>query len=112
MAGFHRRRRIPVLSRNGKELFYRTLDNKTMVATYTVSRDFFRCDKPQLWSPGQFNDRLGNGKRIGVHWPRVAKKFKTQVHTKLLSLPSILSPQKTYWYQNSFSLFPFWMFLI
>jgi Tol biopolymer transport system component len=47
----------PKWSRNGKELFYRTEDSKIMVVTYTASGDFFRADKPQLWSPGQFTDR-------------------------------------------------------
>ena len=65
----------PKWSRNGKELFYRTLDSKIMVVTYTASGDSFRADKPQLWSPGQFTDvGLGNynfdlhpdGKRFAV----------------------------------------------
>ena len=48
----------PKWSPNGKELFYQTADGKMiMVATYTVSRDTFRFDKPQLWSPVQFDDR-------------------------------------------------------
>jgi serine/threonine-protein kinase len=47
----------PKWSRNGKELFYRTMDSKIMVVTYTASGDSFRADKPQLWSPGQFTDR-------------------------------------------------------
>jgi len=47
----------PKWSRNGKELFYRTDDNKIMLVTYTASIDSFRADKPQLWSPGQFTDR-------------------------------------------------------
>jgi hypothetical protein len=45
-----------------------------MVATYTVSGDSFHADKPRLWSPGQFADRLGfvnfdlhpDGKRFAV----------------------------------------------
>ena len=51
---------FPKWSRNGKELFYRTLDSKIMVVTYTASGDSFRADKPQLWSPSQFAD-LGTG---------------------------------------------------
>ena len=47
----------PEWSRNGKELFYETPDIKIMVVTYTASGDFFRADKPQLWSPGQFTNR-------------------------------------------------------
>ena len=65
----------PKWSRNGKELFYRTLDSKIMAVTYTASGDSFRADKPQLWSPGQFTERgLGDhnfdlhpdGKRFAV----------------------------------------------
>ncbi len=52
--------RYPKWSRNGKELFYRTTDNKIMAVTYTASGDSFHADKPQLWSPGQFTD-LGAG---------------------------------------------------
>jgi serine/threonine-protein kinase len=47
----------PKWSRNGKELFVRTLDSKIMAVNYTASGDSFRADKPQLWSPGQFTDR-------------------------------------------------------
>ncbi|MGA7791752.1 MAG: protein kinase [Candidatus Acidiferrales bacterium] len=65
---------VPKWSRNGKELFYRTPDNKIMVVTYTASRDSFQAGKPQLWSPGQFTDRGGpsnfdlhpDGKRFAV----------------------------------------------
>jgi len=65
----------PKWSRNGKELFYRTLDSKIMAVTYTASGDSFHADKPQLWSPGQFTERgLGDhnfdlhpdGKRFAV----------------------------------------------
>jgi Tol biopolymer transport system component len=58
---------LPKWSRNGKELFYRTLtDSKIMVVTYTASGDSFRADKPQLWSPGQFNE-LGNNSNSDLH---------------------------------------------
>ena len=66
---------LPKWSRNGKEIFYRTLDSKIMVVTYTASGDSFHAYKPQLWSPGQFTE-LGlftynfdlhpDGKRIAV----------------------------------------------
>jgi len=51
---------FPKWSRNGKELFYRTLDNTIMVTDYTASGDAFRPDKPRLWSPGQFTELGGN----------------------------------------------------
>jgi serine/threonine-protein kinase len=47
----------PKWSPNGKDLFYRTGDDKIMVVGYTSSGDSFRADKPRLWSPGQFTDR-------------------------------------------------------
>jgi eukaryotic-like serine/threonine-protein kinase len=50
----------PRWSRNGKELFYRTGDNKLMAATYATSGDSFHSDKPQLWSPGQFTEAAGS----------------------------------------------------
>jgi eukaryotic-like serine/threonine-protein kinase len=51
---------FPKWSRNGKELFYRTLENTIMVVDYTASADVFRPDKPRLWSPGQFTEVAGN----------------------------------------------------
>jgi serine/threonine-protein kinase len=43
----------PEWSRNGKGLFYKTLDGKIMVATYNASGDSFHAEAPQPWSPGQ-----------------------------------------------------------
>ncbi len=57
---------FPKWSRNGKELFYRTTDQKIMVATYTATRDSFHADKPQLWSPVQFTNR-GIGRNFDLH---------------------------------------------
>jgi serine/threonine-protein kinase len=65
---------VPKWSNNGSELLYRTEDNQIMVVTYTASGDSFHADKPKLWSPGQFSDRLGaanfdlspDGKRVVV----------------------------------------------
>jgi serine/threonine-protein kinase len=51
---------FPKWSRNGKELFYRTLDNSIMVAAYAGSGDSFSSDKPRLWSPGRFTEVAGN----------------------------------------------------
>jgi serine/threonine-protein kinase len=57
---------LPKWSRNGRELFYRTPDNKIMVVTHTATGDSFHADKPQLWSPGQFTDR-GNAYNFDLH---------------------------------------------
>ena len=37
-------------SRAGQELFFRTLDNKIMVASYTANGKSFHAEKPRLWS--------------------------------------------------------------
>jgi len=66
---------IPVWSPNGRELFYRTEDQRIMVVAYTVKRDVFVADKPRLWSEkrltetqfGQVNlDIAPDGKRFVV----------------------------------------------
>ena len=41
---------MPVWSRNGRELFYRTIDSRILVANYTARGDTFQADKPKLWS--------------------------------------------------------------
>jgi eukaryotic-like serine/threonine-protein kinase len=52
--------RYPKWSRTGKELFYRTADSKLMVAPYSVSGKSFAPGKSELWSAGQFTERLGS----------------------------------------------------
>ena len=52
----------PVWSRKGRELFFRGLDNRIMVASYTISGDAFLIDKPRLWS----EKRLADYGRVGV----------------------------------------------
>ncbi len=64
----------PTWSKNGKELFFRTIDDHIMVSTYRVVGDSFQADKPQLWSPGQLVNRgpwrnfdlAPDGKRFAV----------------------------------------------
>jgi serine/threonine-protein kinase len=40
----------PMWSRGGRELFFESMDNRIMVAGYTVQGDSFVPDKPRLWS--------------------------------------------------------------
>jgi serine/threonine-protein kinase len=47
---------MPVWSKNGRELFYRTEDSRIMLTTYTVRGDTFVADKPRVWS----DTRLAN----------------------------------------------------
>jgi hypothetical protein len=43
-------------SRDGRELFYESLDNRIMMATYTAKADSFAPDKPHPWSNTQIFD--------------------------------------------------------
>ena len=74
-------------SRNGRELYFETLDNHIMAAAYAVRRDSFVADKPRRWSEKQLGTaRLGtrnvhlapDGKRI------VAEEQKPQNHVTFL----------------------------
>jgi len=46
----------PVWSRNGRELFFRSNDNRIMVAAYAVKGDSFVADKPKVWSEKRLAD--------------------------------------------------------
>jgi len=63
----------PQFSPNGRELLFRSDDNRVMVASYTVNGDSFLVDKPRVWSPtrlanmglnGRPYDLAPDGKRI------------------------------------------------
>jgi len=51
----------PIWSRDGRELFYETPDNRIMAATYTAKGDSFAPDRPRLWSNTQIMDLFGTG---------------------------------------------------
>ena len=66
---------FPTWSRNGKELFFRALnEDHIMVSTYRIVGDSFQADQPQPWSPKQFAHRgpwrnfdlAADGKRFAV----------------------------------------------
>jgi eukaryotic-like serine/threonine-protein kinase len=83
---------IPVWSRNGHELFYRTEDQRIMVANYTVKGESFVADKPRVWS-GKKLANLGlsmnfdlapDGKRFAVLMPvESPEPRETQSHVTL-----------------------------
>jgi serine/threonine-protein kinase len=50
----------PVWASYGHELFYKDLENRMMVATYTITGGSFQAAKPRLWSA----KRLGNAEVI------------------------------------------------
>src|SRR5207245_992659 len=47
---------MPLWSRNGRELFYRTEDQRIMVVNYLVRGESFVADKPRVW----FGKQLAN----------------------------------------------------
>jgi len=70
----------PAWSRNGRELFYRTVDNQIMVASYAAKGDSFAAQKPRVWSPKRIAnigqsmnyDVAPDGKRIAAIMPAEA----------------------------------------
>lgn len=48
--------RIPRWLPNGRELLYRTDDQRIMVATYSVKDGIFVVEKPRPWAPTQLGD--------------------------------------------------------
>jgi eukaryotic-like serine/threonine-protein kinase len=59
--------RLPKWSRNGKDLFYLTNENRIMVANYTASGESFHLGKPQLWSPSQITRSHSNAYNFDPH---------------------------------------------
>ena len=83
----------PVWSRNGHELFFRTLDSRIMVASYSVKGESFVADKPRVWSEKKIAD-IGlvsnydlapDGKRIAALMPvETPEDQKAQSHVIFL----------------------------
>ena len=84
----------PIWSRNGRELFYQSLDNRIMVATYTAKADSFAADKSRLWSDTQIREPIAlqwnldlapDGKRFAVFpRPDATGGQKGSVHVTVL----------------------------
>jgi serine/threonine protein kinase len=68
---------VPEWAHNGHELFFRTLDNQIMVASYTVRGDSIVADKPRVWSDKRIADvglfpnydLAPDGKRVAALMP-------------------------------------------
>jgi Tol biopolymer transport system component len=83
----------PMWSRNGRQLFFETLDNHIMAAAYAVKGDSFVADKPRMWSEKQLGtaggrknvDLAPDGKRIATLMPvETAEAQKAQNHVIFL----------------------------
>jgi serine/threonine protein kinase/Tol biopolymer transport system component len=84
---------IPIWSRDGKNLFFETLDNRIAVAGYTVKGDSFVASKPRVWSDKQLYaptgdqnfDLFGDGARIAAVLPQQsADETRGSVHVTFL----------------------------
>jgi serine/threonine-protein kinase len=83
---------LPIWSRNGRELFYLTADNRIMVAAYETKGGSFLAGKPRLWSPVQLLapgfvnlDLAPDGKRFAVFLrPEAQIEEKRTVHVTFL----------------------------
>ena len=86
--------RYPVWSNNGRELFFRTDDNRIMVAAYKVKGDSFVADQPRVWSEKRLADMgsaiIGNydlapdGKRLAATVADDAEVEKLPTHLTFL----------------------------
>jgi Tol biopolymer transport system component len=56
----------PMWSRTGHELFFETLENQIMVATYTVNGDSFVADRPRLWSEKKLGGVVNNVRNVDL----------------------------------------------
>jgi serine/threonine-protein kinase len=85
---------LPVWSRNGHELFYRTEDQRIMVANYTAKGDSFVVEKPRIWvgkplaSVGLASnyDLAPDGKRFLVLMPAEGAEPRETQHHVMLAL--------------------------
>jgi len=82
----------PMWSRNGRELFYTSADNRIMVTDYAAAGNSFEPGKPRLWSNTQIRDQGGitnidltpDGKRFAVFPMPDAPVQAGSVHLTLL----------------------------
>jgi Tol biopolymer transport system component len=83
----------PLWSHNRRELFFRSSDNRIMVATYTVKGDSFAADKPRVWSEKALADTgeassydlAPDGKRVAALMPvETPEAQKAQNHVIFL----------------------------
>ncbi len=76
----------PVWARNGRQLFFRSDDNRIMVADYRVSGDSIVANPPRLWSPARLADVKQNrsfdidpdGKRAAALMPVETEETRAQ----------------------------------
>jgi serine/threonine-protein kinase len=84
---------MPIWSRNGREIFFETLDNRIMVTDYGVKGESFTSEKPRIWSNVKIReigdlwnlDLAPDGKRFAVFpLPDAGGERKGMVHVAFL----------------------------
>jgi len=75
----------PVWSRNGRDLFYKGVDQRVHTAAYTVKGDSFLAEKPRHWSEKQIADFdvAPDGTRVLALLPVEEAKPETILHVML-----------------------------
>ena len=84
--------RFPVWSRDGRELFFQTLDWRVMAAAYTAKGDSFAAGKPRLWTETRLRatgtfanyDLAPDGKRLAAIVADDANAEKPATHLTFL----------------------------
>jgi serine/threonine-protein kinase len=84
--------KIPVWSRDGRSLFFETLDNRIIVAGYTANGATFAANRPRLWSNIQLTnptndqnfDLSPDGTTIEALAPTAAGENRASVHVTFL----------------------------
>ena len=84
--------RLPLWSRDGRELLFQTLDRRVMAVTYTAKGDSFAAGKPRLWTEtrlrgiGNFSnyDLAPDGKRLAAFVANDASAEKPPTHLTFL----------------------------
>jgi hypothetical protein len=81
---------VPIWSRNGREIFFETPDNRIMVSEYTASGNSFIPSKPRLWSTQRLLDTgftnldlAPDGKRFAIVSAPEVSSEKTRVSVVL-----------------------------
>jgi serine/threonine-protein kinase len=57
---------VPVWSPNGRELFYRTEDQRIMVVSYTVKDGVFIAEKPRVWSERRLTETPQSARNLDI----------------------------------------------
>lgn len=80
---------FPIWPRNGRELFFLSLDYRVQAAGYTIKGDSFVPEKPRFWSEKRLTDPIGSVFDVAPDGKRVlalldAEEAKPETHLRVL----------------------------